>query len=104
MRRLIIALLLVGSGLLSGAHSAWAIDYDEPVVPPQFLMAPAAPAAPAETAGLQLQVLRRESGDVAGAQASTDTSAATSSIAPVRNCVGWSGDNGGRAMWDWNTC
>lgn len=104
MRRLIVVGLLLGSGLSGGAHPAWAIDYDEPVIAAQFLMAPPAPAAPGEAAGLRLQVLRRESAELTGTGESPSSGAATPAAAPVRACAGWGGDNGGRALWDWNTC
>ena len=100
MRRLLFAALLFTGLTLGTSVQAHAIDYDEPVVPPQFLMTPPAPVPPAESGTVTLLRLQEEE--------------APRPVAPVvRAPVGSGGagygssgcdDIGGRALWDWNAC
>jgi hypothetical protein len=104
MRRLIIAGLLFSGAVLGTAGPVGAVDYAEPVVPEQFLLAPPPPVVAAVDAPLRLQVLHRENGEVVQGPEPTGAGLPVASAPPIRACDRWNGDGGGRALWDWNTC
>jgi hypothetical protein len=99
MSRLLFAGLLLAGLAFGFSDRALALDYDEPVLPSQFLIAPAGPVAPPVEGGLTL--LRRE------ANVSRPAAAEPSAPAPARApAYGGHGcaDIGGRAVWNYNQC
>jgi hypothetical protein len=111
MSRLLLEALLFASLMLGTAAPALAIDYQEPFVPPQFLMAQPAPVAPAETSTITL--LRLQEGESPRSAVPASPASAGAGGAAMGPAVGSGGagygssgcsDIGGRALWDWNAC
>jgi hypothetical protein len=100
MWRLLLAALLFAGLTLGTSVQALAIDYDEPFVPPQFLLTQPAPAPPAETGTVTL--LRLQEGE-APRPAAPAVSAPVGSGSAGYGSSGCS-DIGGRALWNWNAC
>jgi len=117
--RVLLAGVLCGGLALGSAGSAAALDYQDPVVPPQFLRGGPPPAASADGGGARL--LTQAAGGapaaiaVAGVPAAAsdppeagsaglswtrDGAPGTSQFIPGNQ---WS-DGGGCAVWNWTSC
>jgi hypothetical protein len=91
-------ILLAGLALGSVGPAA-ALDYDEPVVPSQFLISPPAPAGQPDAGSLRTLTLREQ--PRAGQAPTTEASPPSRPQGVGRNQ--WSAD-GGCALWSWNSC
>src|SRR5215216_500419 len=103
MLRFLLAGLLVSGAVLGSVGPAWALDYEEPVVPPQFLLGSPAVEAPVSLASLRLLVLRSETPELIQEVPGGVAEAGAVVRYPTDSCRGSSGDGiGGRALWNWN--
>jgi hypothetical protein len=117
--RIFLAGVLCSGLALGSAGSAAALDYQEPVVPPEFLLGGPPPVAPADGGGARL--LTQAAGGVPAATAVPGVStgagdppeagsaglswARDGAPGPSQFIPGsqWS-DGGGCAVWDWTSC
>ncbi|HZU04566.1 MAG TPA: hypothetical protein VFB73_01190 [Chloroflexota bacterium] len=121
MIRLVLAVALAAGAAFGLAGPTLALDFEPPVVPPEFLLgAPPAPGTPADAARLRL--LSQEDGQLAPAPLAPVVSYANGPMAnpPTGGLVpgalpGANGfvsvplrqgnaERGGCALWNWNSC
>ncbi|HZU05900.1 MAG TPA: hypothetical protein VFB73_08000 [Chloroflexota bacterium] len=119
MWRLFLASMLLGGVLLGRAAPALALDYEEPVVPGEFLLGTPLPAPP--TAGRTAAAFGLLAQRDAPAQVVLPTSMATTPPVSSEGEVAWERmpepgpsrylprnqwveDPGGCAVWDWTVC
>ena len=127
MLRMILAAALSGGLVLSSAGavaaSPAAFDFEEPVVPPEFLLHQAPPAFPATVAASDDSTMRLLTQGTAGG-ARQANGVLDEPTAPVADGAGvswardgapgdvlrvipgsqWSSGGGGCAIWAWNAC
>jgi hypothetical protein len=116
--RALLAGVLCGGLALGSAGSAAALDYQEPVVPPEFLLGGPPPLAPADGGGARL--LTQAAGGLPAAIAGAGVPAATEPPEAGSAGVSWTrdgapgtsqfvprsqwSDGGGCAVWNWSSC
>jgi hypothetical protein len=94
MHRFLLAALLLGAAAFGPVAPAWAFDYEEPVVPPQFL-AGSPPPRP--------QVLRLQSTTLPVTGMASTSAAVPPSVPPVAHPAPTvDSDSTGCALWNWN--
>ncbi|HZR99406.1 MAG TPA: hypothetical protein VFE37_11900 [Chloroflexota bacterium] len=100
MSRVFIAALMLGGLTIAAPSGALAFDYEEPVLPNEFLMAPASTVQAPSESSLALLRLQED-----GAPR-TVTTLASAPQPPARPAYGSSGcaDGSGRALWTYNAC
>jgi hypothetical protein len=104
------------AAVLGGVQPAAAFDFQDPVVPSQFLMSAPVAAAPSPSGGMRLLAQGEPAASrVAPGPAADDPpeSGSAGAIWPHDGAPGllriipgsqWSDDRGGCAIWDWASC
>jgi hypothetical protein len=120
MLRVLLATVLCSGLALSSVSTAGAIDYPDPVVPPEFLLGGQAAPAPADDGGARLlaqgvqpapaavPLPNASRGDAdppeaGSAGASWPRDGAAGALHVVVNSQ-WTDGGGGCALWDWTSC
>jgi hypothetical protein len=105
MRRILLAGILLSSIVLGGTGQARALDYEEPIVPPQFLMAPPVTDVPTSNADLRILMLRSENPALINTAPTRAATVGADGAHPAYPCVPDRDEGiGGRALWNWNIC
>ena len=105
MLRFLLAGLLLSGAVLDATAPAWAFDYEEPFVPPQFLLGSPAPEAPTRDATPRLLVLRSGNAPFTAEDPTAAAGGEAAARSLVSSCRASSGEGiSGRALWNWNAC